>query len=235
MGVSTRKRLIKSREAPALELHGFWLYRASAELRAGGDGVVQHEKVQLFLALFLVDGGQEHPARFLPHHLSGRQVDDRGKRLADERLRLIEFCDAGEDLTVCAAAVVEREAQELVGFFHALAGLDLDGAEVGFAEGVEVDLFLQLRLDLNGGQEGLFLLGLEFLQLGKGLGRVNAGRSPRPCGRMRSAKARPRRWPCPRSGQLRPRRSARNFLAGGRDERQQERRADADGFRAGYT
>ena len=34
---------------------------------------VQHEKVQLFLALFLVDGGQEHPARFLPHHLSGRQ------------------------------------------------------------------------------------------------------------------------------------------------------------------
>ena len=148
---------------------------ASAELRAGGDGVVQHEKVQLFLALFLVDGGQEHPARFLPHHLSGRQVDDRGKRLADERLRLIELRDAGEDLTVRAAAVVEREAQELVGFFHALAGLDLDGAEVGFTEGVEVDLFLQLRLDLNGGQEGLFLLGLKLLQFGQRLGRVNAG------------------------------------------------------------
>ena len=122
---------------------------ASAELRAGGDGVVQHEKVQLFLALFLVDGGQEHPARFLPHHLSGRQVDDRGKRLADERLRLIELRDAGEDLTVRAAAVVEREAQKLVGLFHALAGLDLDGAEVGLGERLEVHIVLEQRLDLD--------------------------------------------------------------------------------------
>ena len=57
------------------------------------------------------------------------------------------------DIATWVRDVYKRQAQELVGFFHALAGLDLDGAEVGFAEGVEVDLFLQLRLDLNGGQE----------------------------------------------------------------------------------
>ena len=34
--------------------------RFSAELCAGGDGVVQHKEIQLFLAALGVDGGDQH-------------------------------------------------------------------------------------------------------------------------------------------------------------------------------
>ena len=70
----------------------------SAELGAGGNGVVEHDEVELFFTLFLMHGGEQHAARLLAHHLSGREVDDGGERLADKGFRLVELRDAGEDL-----------------------------------------------------------------------------------------------------------------------------------------
>ena len=128
---------------------------ASAELRAGGDGVVQHEKVQLFLALFLVDGGEKHTVALKAHHLPGRQIHNGHQRLAHQLLRLIELMNAGENLTVRAGTVIQREAQELFRLLHRFAGFDLDSAEVRLAECVEVHLFRELRLHLHGGQRGL--------------------------------------------------------------------------------
>ena len=55
----------------------------SAKLRAGGHAVVQHEKMQLFLAVHLAHGGQEHAVGHLPHHLARREVEDSHDRLAD--------------------------------------------------------------------------------------------------------------------------------------------------------
>ena len=88
-----------------------------AEFRACGDRIVDHDEVQLFLALFRVDGGKQHAAGLETHHLSGRQVHNRNERLADELLGLIELVDAGENLSVGAGAVVEREPEKLVALF----------------------------------------------------------------------------------------------------------------------
>ena len=66
-------------------------------------------------------------------------------------------------LAVSASAVVEREFQQLVGFLHGLARLDLDGAEIGLAERVKVDLFGKIRLDLQGGKQALELLLMKLL------------------------------------------------------------------------
>ena len=52
-----------------------------AKLCARGDRVVDHDEVQLFLALFGVDGGKEHAAGLQAHHLSRRQIHDRDERL----------------------------------------------------------------------------------------------------------------------------------------------------------
>ena len=84
------------------------------------------------------------------HHLPGRQIHDGGQGLAHQFLRLIELVDAGEDLPVGAGAVIQREAQQLVGLFHGFAGLDLHHPEIGLAEGVEVHRFGELRLHLHG-------------------------------------------------------------------------------------
>ena len=66
----------------------------SAELGAGGNGVVQQQQVQLLLALFLVDGGDQHTAAGDAHHLPGRQIQNRHGSFADELLRLVIVPDA---------------------------------------------------------------------------------------------------------------------------------------------
>ena len=139
--------------------------------------------------------------------------------------------DAGEDLAVSASAVVEREFQQLVGFLHGLARLDLDGAEIGLAERVKVDLLLRQRLDLQRGKRGLFLRCLDLLQLGQRLFRVDAGEDGLAlvdghiCGQD-----------APRSGSI-PRRDGRisadlreDLLTGLRRDREQQRRADTHGL-----
>ena len=70
---------------------------------------VNHEQMQLFFALFFVDGGKQHTTGVNAHHGARRQIDDRDQRLADQLLRLIERMDAGKNGAVGARAVVQRE------------------------------------------------------------------------------------------------------------------------------
>ena len=131
--------------------------------------------MQLLLAVLGVDGGDQHTAALLAHHLPGRQVHDGNKGLADQLLGLIVGGDAGEDLTIRAGAVVQREFQQLLGLLHGLAVLDLDGTEVGLAESIEVHALLGEGLHLHSGESGLPGLSLDGLQLRKLLLHVDAG------------------------------------------------------------
>ena len=122
-----------------------------------------------------MDGGEEHTVALKAHHLPGRQIHNGHQRLAHQLLRLIELMNAGENLTVRAGTVIQREAQELFRLLHRFAGFDLDSAEVGLAECVEVHLFRELRLHLHGGQRGLAGSGLGGLQLLQRLVHIQAG------------------------------------------------------------
>ena len=113
---------------------------SSAELCAGRDAVAQHEKIQL-LVLFC---GQQHAIGLLTHHLARRQVGDGDDRLADQLLRLVILCDAGEDLARRARAVVELELEELAALLDVLAGEDLAYRHVDLAEVVKRDIRQEL-------------------------------------------------------------------------------------------
>ena len=64
------------------------------QLRACGDVRIEHQEVQPFFAVLLVEGGEEHAAGFHAHHGPGRQVRDGNTGLADELLRLVESVNA---------------------------------------------------------------------------------------------------------------------------------------------
>ena len=185
--------------------------------------------MQLFLALFRVDGGKQHAAGLETHHLSGRQVHNRNERLADELLGLIELVDAGENLAVGAGAVVEREPEKLVTLFDRLAGFDLHGAKIRFAERVKIDLLGCIRLDFQRGKQALELLLMELFQLRERLLGVYARED-----RLALVDRDGCREPAPNCGGV-PGFDIRicadlreNLFAGVRHERQQQRRADAD-------
>ena len=61
----------------------------SIHLRPGGDVVVQHQQVQLFFTVFVVNGGDQHSAGLNAHHGTGRQIGDGKQRLAHQLFRLI--------------------------------------------------------------------------------------------------------------------------------------------------
>ena len=83
--------------------------------------------------------------------------------------------DAGEDLPVGAGAVIQREAQQLVRLFHGFAGLDLHHPEIGFAEGVEVHRFGELRLHLHVRLLCLLSGGFGGFQVRKSLVQIQTG------------------------------------------------------------
>ena len=60
------------------------------ELRACRDVRIDHQKIELFFALFLMNGTQQHAVGLHAHHGSRREVHDGDQRLSDELLRLIE-------------------------------------------------------------------------------------------------------------------------------------------------
>ena len=117
---------------------------------------IDHEEVQLLFVAFLMDGGDEHTAGLDAHHGSGREVDDGDKGLADKLFGLIERMDARKDGAVRSGAVVEGELQKLFALFHGDAVLDLDDAEVGLLEGIEIDAVLKEGLDDDVGEVGFF-------------------------------------------------------------------------------
>ena len=133
--------------------------------------VIYHKQMELFFAVFMMHGGDEHTAGIDTHHRARREVRDSDAGLAYQLLRLIILVNSGEDDTVGAGAVVEDELQELLALLHRLAGLDLHGAEVGLAECVEVDIVGKERLDLHLGEVDLLLRG------GSGGSDLGGGRS----------------------------------------------------------
>ena len=55
----------------------------SAETEACGNGVVEHQKMQLLLAVMLVNCAYEHTAGILSHHLAGGEIEYRHDGLAN--------------------------------------------------------------------------------------------------------------------------------------------------------
>ena len=76
---------------------------------------IKHQKVQLFSAFLVVDGGNEHPAGVDAHHGPRRQIRDGDAGLADELFRLVVLVDTGKDDSVGAGAVIQHEFQEFFG------------------------------------------------------------------------------------------------------------------------
>ena len=121
---------------------------------------IKHQKVQLFDAFLVVDGGDQHTARVDAHHRPGWEVHDGDAGLADEFFRLVVFVDTGKNDSIGAGSVVQHEFQQLLGLFDRFAGFDLDGAEVGFRERLEVHEVLEQRFDLDLGEvDGIDLGG----------------------------------------------------------------------------
>ena len=139
--------------------------------------------------------------------------------------------DAGEDLAVGAGAVVEREAQQLVGLLHSFAGLDLHGAEIGFAERVKIDRLLFQRLNFQRGQCGLLLCLLDRLELLNRLGRIDTRENGLALVyRHGFRELAPRLCRIPGGDIFRCADLCKNLLARIGHERQQQRRADTHGF-----
>ena len=132
------------------------------QLRACRDMRVNHEQVQSFLAVLLVNSGEQHTAGFETHHCSGREVGDRNKRLAYELFRLIIGVNARQDRAFRACAVVQRELQELLALRYGFAGKHLDCAEIGLTEGLEVYEVLEQRFNLDAGEVNRLGLGNGF-------------------------------------------------------------------------
>ncbi len=110
---------------------------------------IELQKIQLFLAVFLVDRGEQHAAGFNAHHRTRGEIHNRHTRLTDQLFRLVERVNAGQDRARFAGAVVQRELQELLGLRDCFAVQNLDRAEIGLAEGLKIHEVLEQRFDLD--------------------------------------------------------------------------------------
>ena len=110
---------------------------------------IEHQQVELFRSLLVMNGGNEHAAGVDAHHRARRQVRYSYAGLADELLGLVILMDAGENHAVCARAVIESELEKLFGLLDCLAVKHLDGAEIGLGEGIKIDEIGKQRLDLD--------------------------------------------------------------------------------------
>jgi len=129
--------------------------------------------MQLFFAVFVVHGRDQHAAGVDAHHGPRREVRDGDAGLAHERFRLVIGMDAGENHAIRTRAVIERELEQLLRLLHGLARLDLHGTEIGLAERVKVHEIRKQRLDLHVGKVDLLL---RCWRCGHGLGGLGLGR-----------------------------------------------------------
>ena len=97
----------------------------------------------------MVYGGDNHAAGIDAHHFSGWQVGNGEEGLAEQFFRLVRFVNPAQDDPVNACAVIEDEFQELFGLFDRLACFDLDGAEVRFGKGLEINEIREERFNFN--------------------------------------------------------------------------------------
>ena len=119
---------------------------------------IDHQQVQLLLAVFMVHGGDQHTAGLDTHHRARRKIRDGDAGLADQLFRLIISVDTAENGALLARAVVKRELQKLLRLLHGFAGENFDRAEIGLGEGLKIDKVLEQRLYLNVGE--VYLLRL---------------------------------------------------------------------------
>ena len=80
---------------------------------------IDHQKMKLFFLPFLMDGTEKHTAGFDAHHGPGRQIGDGDAGLADQLIRLIIGVNTAQNRPILAAAVIQSELQELLGFLTA--------------------------------------------------------------------------------------------------------------------
>ena len=113
---------------------------------------IDHQQMQLFLAVFLMHGGDQHTAGVDAHHGARRQIRDSDAGLAHQLLRLVILVDAAQNDAVHARAVVQNELQELFGLLHSFAFLYLHSPVIGLGEGVKIHEILEQRLDLHVGK-----------------------------------------------------------------------------------
>ena len=111
--------------------------------------VVNHEKVELFLALFLMNSGKKHAAGINAHHRSRRKICDCDTSLADKLLRLIISVNTAEDRSVLARAVVKCELKKLLRLLNSNAVLNLNCSEIRLLECIKINVILEQRLNLN--------------------------------------------------------------------------------------
>ena len=118
---------------------------------------IDHQQMELFLAVFVMDGRDEHTAGVDTHHRARQEIRDGDAGLAHQLLRLIILMNAAQDDAILAGTVVERELQQLLRLLHGFAGLDLHSAEIALGEGVKVHKIGKQRLDLHVGKIDLLL------------------------------------------------------------------------------
>ena len=75
---------------------------ASIQLGSRRNMVVDHQQMEIFLAVFLVDGADDHATAVDAHHFAWWQVGDGDQGFADEFLWFVVVVDAGEDGSVFA-------------------------------------------------------------------------------------------------------------------------------------
>ena len=135
--------VVKIRRFPSV------IFTGSTQLGAGRDVVVHHQKMELFLAISLVDRRQEHATGVDPHHGSRREIGDGDQGLSDQFFRLIISMNSGKNDAVSAGSVVQDELQKLLGLRNSRALRYLYSTEIRLAEGIEIDLLLKERLNLH--------------------------------------------------------------------------------------
>ena len=111
--------------------------------------LINHKKMELFFAFFLMNCTKEHAAGFNAHHRSGGKIGDGDECFADKLFGLIESMNAAENCAFIFRAVIKSELQELFTLGNCNAFLNLNGSEIGFAEGFKINGFFKQRFDFN--------------------------------------------------------------------------------------
>ena len=86
----------------------------SIQLCACGNVRIAHQKMELFLLPFLIDGAEKHTAGFNTHHGSRRQIRNGDAGLPNELFRLIIGVNTAQNCPILAGTVVQSELQELL-------------------------------------------------------------------------------------------------------------------------
>lgn len=78
------------------------VFTSSIQFRACWNVVVDHQQMEIFFAVFLVDGADDHAFGVDAHHFLWWQVGDGDEGFADELFRFVVVVNAGKDGSVAA-------------------------------------------------------------------------------------------------------------------------------------